>query len=63
MSALRRFVVSQGAMVVPLAHAGHWLPELIYVVPVLAVVGWIGFRSLMDRRRGDVGGDEPPAAS
>ena len=51
-------------MVVPLAHAGHWLAELIYVVPVLAVVGWISVRSILDRRRGvgvDGGGDDQGA--
>ena len=43
-------------MPVPLAHAGHWLAELLYVAPVLVIVGWIGVRSLIDKRaerRGD----------
>lgn len=35
------------------AHAGHWLAELMYVAPVLAVVIWIGVRALLDRRRPD----------
>jgi hypothetical protein len=34
-----------------LAHAGHWLVETLYVVPVVAVVMWISIRSLLDRRR------------
>jgi hypothetical protein len=40
------------------AHAGHWLAELMYVVPVLAIVVWISVRAILDRRRGD---SEPPA--
>ncbi len=35
---------------VPLAHPGHWLAELMYVAPVIAIVGWIGVRSILDRR-------------
>jgi hypothetical protein len=35
----------------PLAHAGHWLAQVLYVVPVIAVVGWIAIRALLDRRR------------
>jgi hypothetical protein len=40
-------------MFVPLAHPGHWLAELMYVAPVLAIVIWIGVKSIMDRRRPD----------
>ena len=36
---------------VPLAHSGHWLVNLIYVAPVLLVVAWIGINSIRDRRR------------
>ena len=46
-------------MLIPLAHAGHWIAELLYVVPVLAVVGWISIRAIIDRRR--QAADEPPA--
>jgi hypothetical protein len=35
---------------VPLAHVGHWLAELMYVMPVLAVVTWIAVRALLDKR-------------
>ena len=35
----------------PTAHAGHWLVDLLYVAPVLAVVAWIGGKALLDRRR------------
>ena len=35
----------------PLAHAGHWLIETLYVLPVVVVVVWISIKSLLDRRR------------
>jgi hypothetical protein len=35
------------------AHVGHWLAELLYVMPVLVIVVWISIRALLDRRRGD----------
>ena len=34
-----------------LAHVGHWLAELMYVMPVLAVVVWISIRAILDRRQ------------
>lgn len=37
-----------------LAHAGHWLVELMYVLPVLAIVVWISIRAIIDRRRGNL---------
>ena len=40
-----------GYVVAPLAHAGHWLASLVYVVPPLAVVIWIAVVELRDRRR------------
>ena len=36
---------------IPLAHAGHWLPSLAGVVPVVAVAVWIAVVTLRDRRR------------
>jgi hypothetical protein len=39
------------------AHAGHWLVELMYVFPVLAVVVWISIRAIIDRRRGGADAD------
>jgi hypothetical protein len=40
-----------------LAHAGHWLAGLLYLAPVVIVVGALVFQSWKDRREGD--GDEP----
>ena len=36
-----------------IAHAGHWLVEFMYVVPVLVIVVWISIKAIIDRRRGD----------
>jgi len=38
-------------MIVPFAHAGHWLVETLYLLPVFVVVGWKSVRALVDRRR------------
>ena len=41
----------------PLAHAGHWLPQLLYLVPVAVMagaVGWGRFRELRNKRSRDV---------
>ena len=38
-----------------LAHAGHWLAGLLYLAPVVIVVGALGFQSWKDRRRGEDG--------
>lgn len=35
----------------PLAHAGHWLLEMLYVLPVVVIVMWISVKSMLDRRR------------
>jgi hypothetical protein len=50
-----------GALI--LAHAGHWLAGLLYLAPVLIVVGALGLQSWKDRRRGeDEPGDDGPDA-
>ena len=37
------------------AHAGHWLVEVMYVLPVLVLVVWISIRAIIDRRREGAG--------
>ncbi|HEX8123944.1 MAG TPA: hypothetical protein VF549_22025 [Solirubrobacteraceae bacterium] len=37
----------------PLAHAGHWLASLLYVAPVLLIVGALAWQSWRDKRRKD----------
>jgi hypothetical protein len=34
----------------PIAHAGHWLINLLYVAPLLVAVGVLGWQSMKDRR-------------
>ena len=41
-----------------LAHAGHWLAGLLYLAPVVIVVGALIFQSWKDRRRGDLDADD-----
>jgi hypothetical protein len=36
-----------------LAHAGHWAAGLLYLAPVLIVVGALVYQSWKDRRLGD----------
>ncbi|HWI75072.1 MAG TPA: hypothetical protein VNT55_24125 [Baekduia sp.] len=36
-----------------MAHAGHWLAGLLYLAPVLIVVGALVFQSWKDKRLGD----------
>jgi hypothetical protein len=40
------------AAVLILAHAGHWLAGLLYLAPVVIVVGALGYQSWKDRREG-----------
>ena len=35
---------------VVLAHAGHWLPQLLYLAPVLVMVGAVAVGKLRERR-------------
>ena len=35
---------------VPLAHSGHWLASLLYLVPVALLGGGIGYQRMQDRR-------------
>ena len=43
-----------------LAHAGHWLAGLLYLAPVVIVVGALLFQSWKDRREGGVDVDDGP---
>ena len=35
----------------PIAHAGHWFISLLYVAPVVAVVGALAIQSRRERAR------------
>lgn len=43
----------------PLAHGGHWIESVVYLVPIVGFALWLGIATVKDRRdrrRGD-GGD------
>jgi hypothetical protein len=39
-----------------IAHAGHWLVNIAYFVPVVAFLGWLAVTQIKERRRGRSGG-------
>jgi hypothetical protein len=39
-------------VIVPLAHAGHWLVSLAYIAPLLFLIGVIVVGKIRDRRSG-----------
>jgi len=45
------------------AHAGHWLVDLLYALPVLAFGGWLLVDRLIQRRRDRRGDEEGPRES
>jgi uncharacterized membrane protein len=49
---------------VPIAHAGHWLVNVLYVVPLLVVIAMLAISSLRDRRAeaAEAAGAPVPAA-
>lgn len=46
---------------IPIAHAGHWLASLLYIVPIVLVVGGLVFTAWREKRRQAKEGDAPPA--
>ena len=38
------------APALPLAHAGHWLVNLMYLAPVVGFLGWLGVVTWRERR-------------
>jgi cytochrome c oxidase assembly factor CtaG len=46
-------------MSVPLvfAHAGHWLPQLLYLAPVVVIVVAVAVGRIRERREGRRDGD------
>ena len=45
-------------MMLPIAHAGHWLTSIAYFLPVVAFVVWLAITQIRERRRND-GGSSP----
>ena len=47
-------------MTLPLAHAGHWIESVVYLVPIVGFALWLGITTMKDklaRRRGEGDGD------
>ena len=38
-------------MTLVLAHAGHWLESVVYLVPIVGFALWLGVTTVKDRRR------------
>jgi len=53
-------------VILPIAHAGHWAVNLLYVAPLVVAVGVLSYQSAKDRRKvksGERPGRQPPADS
>jgi hypothetical protein len=51
-------------VILPIAHAGHWAVDMLYVAPLLIAVAVLGVQSMKDRRKvktGEREGRQPPA--
>ncbi|MEA2150545.1 MAG: hypothetical protein QOD69_2375 [Solirubrobacteraceae bacterium] len=50
----------------PIAHAGHWIADLLYVLPLAVALGFLFVQSRRDKRREEAEGvkpvDTPPPA-
>jgi hypothetical protein len=38
------------AVLLPIAHAGHWLVNAAYLAPVVGFLGWLGWVTWKERR-------------
>ena len=38
-------------MTLPLAHSGHWLINVLYVLPLIIALAVLGWQARKDRRR------------
>ena len=38
------------AVLLPIAHAGHWLDNVAYMAPVAGFLGWLGWVTWKERR-------------
>ena len=46
-----------------LAHAGHWIVQVAYFLPVVGFLGWLGWTTLKDRRAGRRDGEDSEGAN
>jgi hypothetical protein len=50
-------------MTPPIAHAGHWIADLLYVAPLAVALGFLFVQSRRDKRREETEGASAPADS
>ena len=48
-------------MTLPIAHAGHWLVNVLYVLPLAVALGFLALQSIRDKRRDETEGPPAPA--
>jgi hypothetical protein len=48
-------------MTPPIAHAGHWIADLLYVMPLAVALGFLFVQSRRDKRREEAEGPAAPA--
>ena len=41
-----------GELMIPIAHAGHWITTVAYFLPVVAFLVWLAVTQFRERRRG-----------
>jgi hypothetical protein len=46
-------------MTPPIAHAGHWIADLLYVLPLAIALGFLALQSIRDKRRDEAEGTNP----
>jgi len=37
-------------MITPIAHGGHWLVNVLYLVPLIIIIAMLGWQSRKDKR-------------
>jgi hypothetical protein len=51
-------------MTPPIAHAGHWLADLLYLLPLAIALGFLAVQAIRDRHRDEAErrrpADDPP---
>jgi hypothetical protein len=46
----------------PIAHAGHWIADLLYLLPLAIALGFLVLQSIRDKRRDEPEGPKPDDA-